>query len=131
MPYRTRKKGKALDILLITSRETRRWVVPKGNLGAKTAPHVGAALEAEEEAGVRGRIAKDPIGRFSYLKRLGSGRTVKTKVILFPLRVEMELDEYKEKAERERRWFPAAEASQLVEEAELAKLIAGFRPKDN
>ena len=130
MPYRTRKKGKSLDVMLITSRETKRWVVPKGNLGAKTAPHVGAALEAEEEAGVRGRIDKSPIGRFSYLKRLGSGRTVKTKVVLFPLRVEMELEEYKEKAERERRWFTAPEAAELVEEPDLAKLIASFRPAE-
>ncbi len=119
-----------MDVLLVTSRDTKRWVVPKGNLGAKTAPHVGAAREAEEEAGVRGRIAKSPIGRFSYLKRLDSGRTVKTKVVLFPLRVEMELDEYKEKAERERRWFPAEEAAGLVDEPELAKLIAAFRPSE-
>ena len=115
-------------MLLVTSRETKRWVVPKGNLGAKTAPHAGAAREAEEEAGVRGRIAKDAIGRYSYLKRLDSGRTVKTRVVLFPLRVEMELDEYKEKAERERRWFPAGEAALLVDESDLAKLITGFQP---
>src|SRR5687768_6408334 len=45
LPYRTRKKGRAVDVLLVTSRETKRWVVPKGNLGAKTAPHAGAARE--------------------------------------------------------------------------------------
>ena len=130
MPYRTRKKGKAIDILLVTSRETKRWIVPKGNLGAKTAPHIGAAREAEEEAGVRGRVAKSPIGRFSYFKRLASGRLVKTKVTLFPLRVETTLEKYKEQAERERRWFPAGEAAGLVEEEELAQIIAGFRPDD-
>nr|WP_275896722.1 NUDIX domain-containing protein [Sphingomonas mesophila] len=128
MPYRVRKKGKQVDVLLVTSRETKRWVVPKGNLDAKMSPHAGAADEAAEEAGVRGRISKSPIGRYVYLKRLASGREVKTKVVLFPLRVEIELDEYKEKAERERCWFPAATAASLVDEPDLAKLIAGFRP---
>ena len=55
---------------------------------------------------------------------------MKTKVVLFPLRVEMELDEYKEKAERERRWFACDEAAKLVDEPNLAKLIAGFRPSE-
>ena len=128
MPYRSGKKGKKLEVLLVTSRETRRWVVPKGNLDAKSAPHAGAALEAEEEAGVRGRIAREPLGRFTYMKRLASGREVRTKVDLFPLQIEAELDRFKEQSERDRCWFSRAEAAALVDEPDLAELIANFRP---
>ena len=64
MPYRT--EGAALDapvsILLVTSRETKRWIVPKGNVGSSASPHIAAAREAEEEAGVRGAVCPTPLG---------------------------------------------------------------------
>lgn len=112
--------------MLVTSRETRRWVIPKGNVDYKMPPHVAAASEAEEEAGVRGKIAATPFGRYRYQKRMASGASVSAKVLVFALAVKEELDQYKEIAERERRWFSPAEAAEAVDEPDLGKLIRAF-----
>ena len=78
LPYRT--LGLAVDapiqILLITSRETRRWVIPKGGLMKGLPPHSAAAVEAEEEAGVLGAVCPTPIGSYRYRKRRRSGASV-------------------------------------------------------
>jgi 8-oxo-dGTP pyrophosphatase MutT (NUDIX family) len=128
LPYRVIGDGgdAGVQILLVTSRETRRWISPKGNIGFRVAPHAAAADEAEEEAGVRGKISPKPIGSFRYLKRLGSGLSVKAKVVVFPLAVRKELDAWKEQGERQRRWFSATEAAVAVDEAELGELIHRF-----
>ncbi|MDQ3074585.1 MAG: DUF47 family protein [Pseudomonadota bacterium] len=128
MPYRV--DGLALDapvsILLVTSRETRRWVIPKGNLGSGTAPHVAAAQEAEEEAGVRGAVCPTPLGSYRYRKRRGNGASLMADVEVFPLAVNEELDHWKEQDQRERRWFSLAEAAGKVDEPDLRDLIASF-----
>jgi uncharacterized protein Yka (UPF0111/DUF47 family)/8-oxo-dGTP pyrophosphatase MutT (NUDIX family) len=128
LPYRT--DGRALDapvsILLVTSRETRRWVVPKGNLAPGTDPHVAAAQEAEEEAGVRGAVCPTPLGSYRYRKRRGNGASLMADVEVFPLAVSVELADWKEKGERERRWFSLAEAAQQVDEKDLSDLIRSF-----
>lgn len=114
----------------MTSRETKRWVIPKGNVAPKTSAHVAAAQEAEEEGGVRGRIKPKSIGRFHYLKRMVSGRSVLAKVAVFALAVTDELDDWKEKAERERRWFSISEATDAVEESDLGDLIRLFGARE-
>ncbi len=128
MPYRT--AGPALDapvsILLVTSRETRRWVIPKGNLGAGVAPHVAAAQEAEEEAGVRGAVCPTPLGSYRYRKRRGNGASLMADVDVFPLSVNEELAQWKEQDQRERRWFSLSEAAARVDESDLRDLIASF-----
>lgn len=116
----------AIEILLVTSRETRRWVIPKGNVHFKTSPHAAAAQEAEEEGGVRGKISPKPLGRFLYQKRMAGGRAVTAKVIVFPLAVSEELGDWKEKAERERRWFSISDAAAAVDEPDLSELIRSF-----
>ena len=124
LPYRM--AGAATSILLVTSRQTGRWVVPKGNLMIGKTPHEAAAIEAEEEAGVRGRISPLPIGEFEYAKILPDGSSVPALVTLFPLEVEQELARWKEIDQRRRQWFTAAEAAVLVEEVELGELIHRF-----
>ena len=128
MPYRS--TGKALDapvsVLLVTSRETKRWVIPKGNLPNGTNPHEGAAQEALEEAGVVGAVCPVPLGTFRYRKRKGSGASLMADVEVFPLAVNRELDEWEEKGQRERRWFTLADAAAAVEERDLADLIRSF-----
>ena len=124
LPYRM--AGAATSILLVTSRQTGRWVVPKGNLMIGKTPHEAAAIEAEEEAGVRGRISPLPIGEFQYAKILPDGSSVPALVTLFPLEVEQELARWKEIDQRRRQWFTAAEAAVLVEEVELGELIHRF-----
>ena len=124
LPYRM--AGAATSILLVTSRQTGRWVVPKGNLMIGKTPHEAAAIEAEEEAGVRGRISPLPIGEFEYAKILPDGSSVPAIVTLFPLEVDEELARWKEIDQRRRQWFTAAEAAVLVEEVELGELIHRF-----
>jgi predicted phosphate transport protein (TIGR00153 family) len=113
---------------MVTSRETRRWVIPKGNIGANAVPHAAAAREAEEEAGVAGAICPVPLGSYRYRKRRGSGASLMVDVDVYPLAVTDERPAWKEQHERERRWFSLAEAAQAVDEPDLRELIRSFAP---
>lgn len=128
MPYRSAGPGldAAVSILLVTSRETKRWVIPKGNVAGGVAPHAAAAVEAEEEAGVRGAVCPTPLGSFRYRKRKGSGASLMADVEVFPLSVSEELADWKESKQRERRWFSLAGAADAVDEPDLADLIRSF-----
>ncbi len=121
-----RRKGKALEIMLITSRETRRWVIPKGWPMKGRKSHATAAVEALQEAGLLGKIEQKAIGAFHYKKRLGNGATVLCRVDVFPLRVVRQRKDWPEKHQRNTKWFSASKAARLVDESELAKLIKGF-----
>lgn len=125
------ESGGSIRLLMITSRETRRWVIPKGNRARGIAPHIAAAQEAFEEAGALGVPSPTALGTYSYWKRLKDGRFKKAMVEVFPLAVESEADEWPEAGERERRWFSLGEAIELLEEEELRSLIASFRPPDS
>jgi 8-oxo-dGTP pyrophosphatase MutT (NUDIX family) len=134
LPYRIR--GGAVDttvsILLVTSRETKRWVIPKGNRIAGLKPHEAAAQEAEEEAGVRGAVCPTALGSFRYRKIRKTGPSLMLDVDVYSLQVTHELDSWKEADERQRRWFSPGEAANAVEEPDLADLIRSFgasRPK--
>ena len=113
-------------LLLVTSRDTRRWVIPKGNRVLGMAPHVAAAKEAFEEAGVVGDASPASLGSYSYWKRLRDGRYKRASVAVFPLAVHSEADEWPEAGQRERRWFSLAEAIEVVEEEDLKALVAAF-----
>lgn len=128
LPYRadTAASDQSVRILLVTSRESRRWVIPKGNPKASLAPHVAAAQEAEEEAGVCGPICPTPLGSYRYRKRKGNGASLMFDVDVYPLAVTRELPIWKEDKERERRWFSLAEAANAVEEEDLRYLIRSF-----
>ncbi len=128
LPYRA--ESDALDapirILLVTSRESRRWVIPKGNPAKGLLPHQGAAVEAEEEAGVLGAVCPTPLGSYRYRKRRGNGASLMVDVEVFPLAVTRELGNWKEEDERQRRWFSLKEAAEAVEEEDLRGLIRSF-----
>jgi 8-oxo-dGTP pyrophosphatase MutT (NUDIX family) len=121
-------------VMLITSRETGRWVIPKGWPKKGLAPHALAAREAFEEAGLRGEIGHEPIGRYDYAKRLRDGRTVSCEVEVFPLSVAGQDEDWPEKGQRATRWFTPAEAATMVEEsglnALLLKLVAADAPSE-
>ena len=127
LPWRRSAAGD-VEVLLITSRETRRWVIPKGwpIRGSKSAH--SAAQEAFEEAGVLGKVGKRPLGAFSYDKRLKSGRLQHVRVAVFGLQVVREMDNYPELGQREKLWLSAAEAARQVDEPELMVLLATFKP---
>jgi len=124
--WRTSESGRPL-VLLITSRDTGRWVVPRGNPIPGLPPHLSAAQEAYEEAGVRGPVTSEAVGQYGYRKARRSGRGVRARVTLYPLKVEEELDDWPEASERTRRWFAPAEAAEAVLEPELKTLLARFR----
>lgn len=119
-----------MQVLLVTSRESGRWVIPKGNFGNHVSPHAAAAAEAEEEAGVRGAVCPTPLGTYRYRKRKGSGASLMADVEVFPLSVSEELPDWKEKKQRKRQWFPLAEAANAVEEPDLRDLIRSFNASE-
>ena len=126
LPWREGENG--VEVMMITSRETRRWVIPKGGrMVGKTDPQA-AAQEAYEEAGVQGETLETPIGHFRYGKRLKSGAVQTCVVAVYPLEVLIQLGAWPEDLQRDRRWMPQAEAADAVHEDDLAQLIRAFRP---
>jgi 8-oxo-dGTP pyrophosphatase MutT (NUDIX family) len=124
--WRVAAAGGGVEILLITSRETRRWVVPRGNPIPGLRPYDTAAQEAFEEAGVRGGVQQDELGTYRYDKRGRDGRAIPARVHLYAMLVTEEVDSWPEQKERERRWFAAEAAAAAVDEADLAQLIRDF-----
>lgn len=123
LPYR---EAEGLEVLLLTSRETRRWVIPKGWPMKGKRPHAAAAREALEEAGVTGRTAKRAMGSYSYVKRLKNGAPLQCVVEVFPLKVAGQRTHWREQAERTVRWFPVDQAAEAVDEPELQALIGAL-----
>jgi 8-oxo-dGTP pyrophosphatase MutT (NUDIX family) len=126
LPYR-RGAGGAIEVMLITSRETGRWIIPKGWPVPGLAPAASAAHEAGEEGGLVGRIGAQPVGVYHYGKRLGDGSIVPCKVEVFALEVERQLPEWPEKAQRSTRWLTSEEAATLVQEPELRQLLRDIK----
>jgi len=128
LPYRFggADKDGPTEILLVTSRGTGRWVIPKGNPLTGLDSHASAAIEAEEEAGVLGAVCPTSIGSYQYRKRRANGAAIMYDVEVFPLAVTRELGEWKEMDERERRWFPLDQAASSVDEPDLQMMIRSF-----
>jgi 8-oxo-dGTP pyrophosphatase MutT (NUDIX family) len=122
LPYRI-SNGHRPEFMLVTSRETRRWIIPKGWPKRGKSPHRSAAREAFEEAGVLGAVGRRAIGSFSYEKRLKSGRSVQCEVRVFPLKVKRQRKEWPEKRERRVKWLSASKAAQKVKDPTLSKII--------
>lgn len=123
LPYRITPAG--AEVMLITSRDTGRWVVPKGNPISGLSPHGAAAQEAWEEAGVRGYACAVPLGAFRYVKRRRRGAT-EAQVTLYPLAFVRQEPDWPERAQRRTRWFTLPDAAAAVTEPQLKRLIAGF-----
>ena len=123
--YRTGKAG--TQILLITSRDTGRWIIPKGwPIDGKSSSET-ALQEAWEEAGVRQGIAEtDSIGSYTYEKRFDNGSSTTVETSVYPVAVKTLVDSFPEAEERTRKWVSPKEASNLVAEPELKKLLANF-----
>ena len=125
LPWRRQGAGE-VEVLLITSRGRRRWLIPKGWPIAGMSPPRAAAQEAFEEAGVRGEPAPRPLGAYLYAKKTPSGARRPVRVAVFPLEVTEVTERWPEWRQRERRWAPPQAAAELVEETELAQLILSF-----
>ena len=124
LPYR--RGEDEVEILLVTSRETQRWVIPKGWPMKGKAPYAAAAREALEEAGVVGKVGKEAIGVYHYVKRLKNGAPLDCVVDVFPLQVVRQRKRWPEQGQRTGHWFSVPEAAEAVDEPELQELILRF-----
>src|SRR5882757_3949548 len=113
IPFRLRKDG-GLEVLLVTSRTTRRFIVPKGWPMKGKSGRKAATIEAEEEAGVLGKTLKQPAGTYSYWKRMTSG-FIRVDVIVYLLEVTEELAKWQEAKRRQRAWLAPADAAMLID----------------
>jgi 8-oxo-dGTP pyrophosphatase MutT (NUDIX family) len=127
LPWRRTDAG-VLEVMLITSRETHRWVIPKGWPMEGLTPAEAAATESYEEAGIRGRMGEFQ-GLYVYQKRLKDLSFRDLTVEVFLLQVESELSFWPEAAVRRRRWFSAAAGANAVDEPDLAEIIRTFHPQ--
>ena len=124
-----RMHGGKPEVLLITSRDTGRWIIPKGWPIDGLAPEAAAAKEAWEEAGVTGEIWASCVGLYRYSKALTPIRSVPCLVAVYPLRVGKLAKRYPEVGQRRRKWFPVEKAAKKVDEPELREILAAFSPK--
>jgi 8-oxo-dGTP pyrophosphatase MutT (NUDIX family) len=123
-----RGTGDELRVLLVTSRETQRWIIPKGWRMRGRSNAEAAAQEAFEEAGVRGKVRTKPIGRYKYAKRL-SGGVEDCKITTYLLEVTDELDAFPEMADRNRSWFTLDQAIEFADDEGLRDILRELEPK--
>ncbi len=121
--YRRQTGGQDLEVLLITSRESGRWVIPKGWPMDRKLPHQVAEREAWEEAGVKGKARKKSFGYYTYLKSLDTGTTVPSMVQVHLLEVSSMSAQFPEHGQRRLQWFSPNEAAAQVREPELKGLL--------
>ncbi|EPR21145.1 hypothetical protein L905_06775 [Agrobacterium sp. TS43] len=126
--FRYKEDSSEIDVLVITSRDSRRWVIPKGWPMKGKKPHEAAAIEAWEEAGVRGRAKKKSVGRYTYLKELADGNVAFCIVDLFQIEVTEIGTDFKERGQRVFDWVSPSEAARRVREIELKSLLVNFKP---
>lgn len=127
--FRYTGSGEEIEILVVTSRTSTRWIIPRGWPMKRKKPHEAAAIEAWEEAGVRGRVRKDAVGRYTYLKMLDNGDVVPCVVDVFQIEITGEETSFKERGERLLEWVRPDEAARRVREIELKSLLVDFRPR--
>jgi 8-oxo-dGTP pyrophosphatase MutT (NUDIX family) len=121
--YRWTKAGP--QMMLVTSKGTRRWVVPKGGVKSGLKAHESAAYEAFEEAGILGRVSRRCVGVYGYHKtnhKQGAYCTVK----VYPMKVTDQLPDWPERRLRRREWVSFTVAAARVREKDLKKIIQSF-----
>src|SRR5208337_2061075 len=116
LPYRFTPTG-SLEILLITTKRSKRWIIPKGSPIKGLKPAKSAAREAYEEAGIRGTVEEKSIGSFRFQKTLEGSPNVMCKVRVYPLNVKQQLKAWPEALQRTPRWFDPAEALTAVKDS--------------
>jgi 8-oxo-dGTP pyrophosphatase MutT (NUDIX family) len=121
IPFRLNARGD-IEVMLVTSRTTRRFIVPKGWPMKGKSGRKAATIEAQEEAGVLGKTLKQPAGTYSYWKRLAN-RFVRVDVIVYLLEVTEELVDWQEAKRRQRAWLAPADAAMLIDEPDLSTLV--------
>jgi 8-oxo-dGTP pyrophosphatase MutT (NUDIX family) len=113
-----------VEVLLMTSRDTGRWIIPKGNISARLTPAEAAEKEAFEEAGVKGSIKSSiPLGIYTYFKRVNASEVRAATVEVYLLQVTQCLKKWPERHERSLAWISTREAVHRVEEPGVVPLL--------
>lgn len=120
----------AREVLLVTSLDTGRWVLPKGWVERGETARDAARREAIEEAGLTGTLDREPLGCYSYLKLRPRRGDATCQVAVYLLRDVIENPVWPEKLQRRRAWFPIEEAATLVDEADLSALLLGLAHRE-
>lgn len=128
IPFRRAEDG-STEVMLVTSRTTKRFIIPKGWPMKGKSGRKAATIEAWEEAGVVGKTLKEPAGTYSYWKRLRR-IFVRVDVTVFLLAVSEERSDWKESKRRQRAWMKPADAALLIDEPELSTLVATVEVPD-
>ena len=115
IPYRIRKER--VEVALVTTSRGKGWIVPKGSIDDGERPRDAAIREAEEEAGLRGVVARKPLGRYRHVKRDSLCR-----VEVYPMRVTKVLEHWLEDKFRRRRWMRIPDAANRLQK-ELQRFI--------
>jgi ADP-ribose pyrophosphatase YjhB (NUDIX family) len=125
IPFRLNARGE-IEVMLVTSRTTKRFIVPKGWPMKGKSGRKAATIEAQEEAGVLGKTLKEPAGTYSYWKRLANS-FARIDVVVFMLEVTEELANWQEARKRQRAWLAPADAAMLIDEPDLSSLVRTLR----
>lgn len=124
-----RETDKGVKICLVTSRRSKRWILPKGWPMHKQTPAEAAATEAWEEAGVKGIAIDRCLGVYAYVKPLRK-RLAPIVVMVYPVLVQEVLDDWPEQSERRRKWLPPKKAARKLAEPELRRIVGRFDPEE-
>lgn len=129
LPYRKTADGR-LQILLITSRETKRFIIPKGWPMADLEDWQAAEIETREESGAVGEAERKRFGVYTYWKRV-KGAFVPIEVDVYPLEVVGDLPRWKESRQRRRGWIGWEQATLLIDEPHLISVIEAFANRED
>jgi 8-oxo-dGTP pyrophosphatase MutT (NUDIX family) len=125
LPWRC---GRGIEVMLITSLGTRRWVLPKGTLRPDETARAAAKREALEEAGIEGTLDMRPLGAYHYEKSVSAGNVQLCSVDVFGFKVTGQLESWREQDQRRLEWFALEEAAAVVNEDDLRQIILSFDP---
>ena len=121
IPYRRRRKN--IEVLMVTSLGSGRWVFPKGHIKRDISARQSAEKEAFEEAGIGGRLSPNRIGYYRYCKKK---KTRIYQVEVFAMNVTNVLESWPEEHMRQRKWMSPENAANIVKEDDLRILIRYF-----
>ncbi len=124
-----RREKSKVEVLMVTTRGTGRWIIPKGWLVPGKTAAESALIEAWEEAGVSGEAAKAPIGSFAYTKIFGANKLRPIRAEVYAVEVDTLAKRWPEEGQRKRKWMSPKKAAQKVAEPELSELLRAFNPR--
>lgn len=122
-----RIRNEKVQVLIVTSRRTKRWIMPKGWPMDGVTPGDAALQEAWEECGVKGRVKGGIVGFYTYRKEMGEKRRL-CMVIMYAVKVKTLKSKYPEATERKRKWVSVKKAAKLLDDKELAQIVKNFDP---